>query len=288
MTDKTFRVQFFQVKIPNGAPPGQVAFDKAILDVSGFQLDQRERYIDPKHRRLEDVKQSGDIFLMNFTTFNYPGPGRVKSGMQSAPFSMAADDYFATETAMLYDPEMCLLLIETGLRGMGPGATAKYFAGFAGQGAAYDPIPMLDKEAAARARKCKVFRKIDMRFAVGQATDVDRAGGHGAIAAFGENFGAKVMDVSMNLGPGRSGTLSLEPIGSLINSVVGSDDGDITRLRVSAKENEDDPIEVIDLLQHREKRERTLAVDPASRKVPINVRWKAMQEILADFCANVT
>ena len=287
MADKTFRVQIFQVDIPDDAPPNQISFENAILRAGSLPLDERERHIDPKDRRLEDINEAGGIFLLNFTTFNYPGPGRVKSGVQSSSFSLAADEFFAFETALLYDSQRRTMFLETGLGGMGAGATAKYFAGFAGKGAAYDMTPLLDPEASARARRCRQFRKVDMRVVVGPANDSDRDGGLGVIAAFGDDFDARVVDVSMNVGPDRTGSLLPERVRDLVDRVVGHDDCDITKLRVRGRENDDDPFEVIDLLQHREKRERTLLVDPNSRKIPVGDRWSALRDIHRDYYANV-
>jgi len=159
------------------------------------------------------------------------------------------------------------LFLETERGGMAAGATAKYFAGFVGRSMAYGMIPVVDPDAAARARQCRQIQKVEIRVDLGLVGAPDRQAEWAPIVAFGEEFGAGVVDIAVNVGPDRVGGLVLD--------------------RVNARHNEDDPIELIDLLQHRERRECTLPVDPETRKIPIDARWAALRGIHADYCADV-
>lgn len=49
------------------------------------------------------------------------------------------------------------------------------------------------------------------------------------------------------------------------------------------REHDDDQIEAIDLLQHREKRETMLQVDDQTRKVPHGERWDALLKMRQEF-----
>ena len=239
-----------------------------------------------KDRRLEAISQEGDNTLMNFTTLTYYGPGRIKSGEESRSFELEDDEFHGNETAMLYDAQRHYLFLEAGQGGMAAGATARYSAGFVGRSAAYDMIPVPGPDAAARARRCRQFRKLEMRVALGQVGELDRQAGLGANAAFSEELGAGVVDISVNVGPARPGSLLPECVRALFDR-IGRDGDAVKKMQVSAGENDGDPLEVIDLLQHRERREHVLGVDPESRKVPIDDRWAALRDIHADYCNNV-
>ncbi len=287
MTEKLFRAQIYQVEVPENLRAKQLSFADAIAAVKRLPLAQRERHIKPKDRRLEAISQEGNLALMNLTTCSYSGPGRIKSGLESKSFELDDDESFGFETAMLYDAQRHYLFLETGQGGMAAGATAQYFAGFAGRGAAYDMIPVVDSDAAARARRCRQFRKLEMRIALGQAGEMDRQAGLGALEAFSEGLGAGIVDISVNVGPDRAGSLLPEGVRALFDRIGGDGDA-IKKMRVTARENDGDPIEIIDLLQHRERRERMLGVDPDTRKIPIEARWMALRAMHADYCSNVS
>ncbi len=170
---------------------------------------------------------------------------------------------------------------------MAAGATAQYFASFAGRGAAYDMIPVLDPDAAARARRCRQFRKLEMRVALPRVGELDRQAGLGPIEAFSEGLGAGIVNISVNAGPDQAGSLLRKAVHTLFGR-VGGDGNAILKMQVSARENDGDPLEVIDLLQHRERRERMMVVDPKTRKIPIDDRWDALRTIHADYHNNVT
>ena len=287
MAEKPFKVSVFQVDVPENAPSGQLAFDVAIGQACNIPRARREKPVNLKDRRLERYSLNGDIYLLNFTTFEYPGPGRVQGGAPATPVGLASNEFFANETAMLYDAERKLAFIESARGGMGAGAIAKYFAEFSGRGAAYDMMPMLDPDAAARARRCRQFRRVEMRVAPGPTSALDRESGVGAIEAFGDGFGAEAIDVVLRVGRERSASLLLNRVQRLLNSLSGDEAASIERLSVYGRENEDDPLEVIDLLQHREKRERMLPVDSTSRSVLHHRRWSALEGIRREFLSNV-
>lgn len=293
MTYKKFRANIFYVRVPEDAPPGHLPFAAAIRKVAKMPLAKREMYIEPKRRRLEQVKETAGVFLMNFMTFNYPGPGRIETGQKSQSFNLKSNQYFAAETAVLYDPDESVAFIESSPGGMSSGPMAKYLAAFAGGKSVYMMDPVVDEDASARARRFRSIRKIEVRASLGQPGRADRKAGHDVTAAlrdlasYKDGFGARVVDIVMHVGPDRKGSLLIAPIQQLVSSVTGSAENDIQRLRVHGRENEEDAIEMIDVLQQRERRERNLLVDPVERKILIDVRWDALLDIHKDFYANV-
>ena len=127
-----------------------------------------------------------------------------------------------------------------------------------------------------------------MRVALGPVSAVDRDGAVGAIEAFGEAFGARFVDVELKIGPERARTLSLEQVLDFLpRAMQAHNEGRVTVLKLQGREHDDDPLELIDLLQHRERRERLLPVDADHRRVVHGSRWDALKEIRRNFLCDV-
>lgn len=285
MADKSFKVNIYNVEITdNNAEPVSRSFSQAIDNAIAQPLAQRYTEVNGKGRRLEDHQKEEDYYLLNFVTSQFDGPGRTEPETKAIPIDLGPEEYFAHETAMLYAPEANLAFVESILGGMGAGAVAHYFDAFANNNENYSLRPKLDQEAETRARKQQTIRSLTMRVSLGPVTDVDRRAGIGVIKSFGEEYGAGTIDIEIKAQRERGRTLSLGRVWQAIAPYLGSEDThNITQLKLKGREHDDDPIEVIDLLQHREKRERQLQVDSEARKVPHIYRWNALVEIYREF-----
>ncbi len=217
-------------------------------------------------RRLEHHEVRQGIHLCNFNTFRYSGPGRAQSGHATRRFNLGPNESFSHESAMLYDPRSKLVFIESARIGMGSGAIGRYFGFFAhsdkGQ---YKLTPVLDQQARTRALANRVFRSINMRVATGQGGRMDDDLDN--VTAVGHGIGGEFMELEIKVAPRASRWRSLDPrrvpdfLGQLLRR---AEEGSVDKLRLKGMSNEDDPIEEIDLLQHRESRERELDVNPRS------------------------
>ena len=273
MPEKTFRVKVYRVDLTGKEDAYQLPFHNAIEAAIGLPLDQRYREVNEKGRRLDDYERRDGCFLLNFVTGRYDGPGRASPQAAVAPITLAPDETFAYETAMLYDPAERMVLVEVAVGGMGASAVANYFESFANPDTNYTLVPWLDMEAAARARNHQTIRKWKLRVAMGPVTDVDRASGLGSIKAFGADYGAGFIDIEIKSQRERGRTLSLTNLWNSITHIMGDDnENNVTQLIVTGRENDDDPMEPIDLIKHQEKRDRSLPVDAAERKILYGVR----------------
>ena len=294
MPDKSFKVSIFDVSLLWERPNqlglwdhvSQTPFGTALEIACAQSLEERYLNVNEKGRRLEDHDRREDCYLLNFVTFEFTGPSRSAPETQAVPIDLAPNESFAHETAMLHDPEANLAFVESTLSGMGPGAIARYFRNFANRGTKYLLIPRLDDEAGAKARRHQTIRSLTMRVAIGPVTDADHEAGIGAIKSFGKDYDAGYMNIEIKAAHERRHTLSLKNVWRTANSILGSNDmNNVTQLKVNGREHDDDPLEVIDLIQHREKRERTLRVDNTSRKIPHEDRWNALIDIRQEFLA---
>lgn len=287
MPEKRFRVNIYEVGFPDEAsfgPPFSEAVDNAIAQP--FALLYRDA--NEKGRRLEHSERRDGVYLLNFATFEFTGPGRSSPVTPVQPIDLDADEFFAHDTAMLYDPSEGLAFVESTQGGMGPGAIARYFEAFASERTKYQLLPRLDDEAAARARRHQTIRDLTIRVGMGPVTSADHAAGTGTLKAFGEGFGAGQIDISIKSLREKNHSLILDQVWETITSIIGSGgDHTVTQLKVTGREHDDEGYEIIDLFQHREKRDRMLSVDPTARKVPHTERWDALLSIRQEFSQNV-
>ena len=129
-----------------------------------------------------------------------------------------------------------------------------------------------------RARRYQTIRNLKMRVSLGPTTAQDRVAGVDRLKAFGENYGAEFINVELKSERTRGRTLTVETVQEFIARFTGGnrDIPHITQLEVTGREHDDDPLEVIDLIQHREKRQISLEIDASTRKVPHSIRWDAL------------
>lgn len=286
MPEKSFKANIYDVEFRNPDIPGQTPFETAIEEALGRPLIERYVDLSPKGRRLENDDKRDGCYLLNFVTLKFEGPGRSTPETPAVPIDLDSNESFAHETAMLYDPETRLAFLESTSVGMREGATADYFGKFASSDTEYMLTPRLDDDAAAKARGFQTIRSIIMRVAMGPVTEADREAGIGVIKGFGEGYNAGYMNIEVKAQRERGRTLSRSNIWRTIEPLMGSENrSTVTQLKVEGRTHDDAPLEIIDLIQHQEKRERMLSVDDTLRKVLHEDRWNALLEIHKEFLA---
>ena len=286
MPEKTFKVNIFEIELPEGSTSEQASFDTAIESAVAQPHQQRCLEVNGKGRRLEHHRKLDNCHLLNFVSLEFAGPGRTFPNSLAKPFDLDSDESFAHETAVLYDTAENLVFAESSLGSIGPGAIATYFEHFAGPQAKYLLIPRLDEQAQARARSHQQIRSVMMRVALGEITALDRDTGISPLKAFGEGFGAEYINIEIKVSRERGRSLWRDSVWNMIRPILSSGNvNNVTQLKVSGREHDDEDLEIIDLIQHREKRERVLQVDDESRKVPHEDRWKALMEVRGEFLA---
>ena len=286
MPDKSFKVNIFDVEMIADTGAELTSFRDAIENASVETFQNRYKEVNGKGRRLENHAEQDGCFLLNFVSLEFAGPGRTRPDTATVPIGLAPEEYFSQEMSMLYDPEENLAFVESALGTMGTSSIVGYFKAFANTGTNYLLVPRLDNAAAARARRYQTIRRLKMRVAMGPVTSVDRDAGIDVLKAFGGEYDAGFLDLEIKAQRERGRTLSLEGIWRSINHILGdTNENNVTQLIVTGRENDDDRMVPIDLIQHREKRERWLHVDDTSRKVPHAERWNALIEIRRQFLA---
>ena len=285
MPTKVFKVNIYEVEAGNGKNKLPLEFSAAMVAARIRPLWEREVRVRGKIRRLEQYKGDNNNVFVNLTTSNYEGPGTMRLGQPTAHFQLTSDQFFAPETAMLYDVANNIAFVESTVS-MGPGAIADYFERFTNDdGTHYMLTPIADVDAAVRARGYQTIRFAKLRMAMGPMTDSDRAAGMGPIQGFGTDLGAGHVDIVVSAERPRDRSLSLAGVVRMIENLTGRNvnNNSVSQFIIRGKEHEDEPLETIDLIQHREHREVNLEIDPTSRKVPHGVRWDALLNVQANY-----
>ena len=170
MPEKPFTVNIYKVVVHDDDERQfrmmDNSFSAAIEASCAASFADKNKDVDGKMRRLEHYTQHGDFHLLNFATAAFDGPGHFSQTTQVAPFGIDPDEYFAHETAMLYDPDQHLAFLESSQRGMSRTTVARYFMRFAPPKTRYELLPVLDDEASARARRYKTIRKLEVSAAL--------------------------------------------------------------------------------------------------------------------------
>ena len=281
MPTKNFRVNVYHVELAEDDDNTPTPFPEAVLNASRESLAEREKKIGGKGRRLDDWHLIGDVLSLHLVTFQYEGDGRVREGQPTSAFVMAPDEHFAPETAMLYDAANDLAFVESGKGSMGSATIARYFEKFADKGTFYTLTPVADQTAAARARNHTTIRKLKMGMFLGPITDTDREAGIDPVKAFAADYGAERITIEISSGRSRDRSLGQQAVRNLIDLFTrsASQMPPLTKLEVTGREHDDEPLEIIDLLQQRERHQSTLEIDNGSRKVPHETRWRALRGI---------
>ena len=282
MPNKSFIINVYDVCTSDDGTPFADAIDVAL----SLPLGERERTVRGRQRRVEHHDKRAEGYLLTFATFAFAGPGRVRTGTPIISMGLSSDEFYADDTAALYDPVLNMAFIESTLSGMLSGAIGDYFQKFAepSTGTEYQLIPRLDDEAATRARKFQTIRSLEMRVSMGPVTSIDQASGVSPIKAFGEDFDAGTIDITLNARRERTHSLFFGKIWGVLDAISGDGNrNNVTRLVIGGKEDDETPKEFIDLIQHRERRTLSLPVDATERRIFYGDRWKALIQIRNDF-----
>ena len=287
MTQESFNVRVYHLRAPNVSEDAHVVpFGITVEQTNDLNVEMRSVTLRGSIIRLENYEKKDDYHLLNFSKSKYSGPGRLSPTSSISRFDLRQDDYFATETAMLYDQRTHLVFLEQGDALVAAGTVCDYLRRFDQQNHRYSLEPRLDPEATARARQFGTYRKVTMQVTLGSITSEDERVGLAIVRALGENYDAATADITLSASVERQSWLRTGPVKRLIDWVSPDDENSaITGLKVDGREHDDEDFTDIDLFGQFERRRLSLAVDGSTRNVPFADRWGALEEIMEEFRA---
>ena len=219
---------------------------------------------------------------MNFITYTYEGPGKVREEREAEAIGLDTDESFSQETAVLYEPSKKVVLMEYNRAGIGAGALAAYLHSFATEATVYEIKLILDNEASAKAREHEEIRAFHIEVETGEPTDQDHERGLDIIKAFGKEYGGESITVIVKAGRARS--LDKERLWNRFDKIIPfRKEAKVTTLRQKSTPPEEDQAAWINLLQQDSRLEAQLTVDNRTRNIRHKERWNELIRMINRF-----
>lgn len=243
------KIHFYKVEPPN------IHDDLAhILDQIGRKpISKRERDIGGKIVFLEELNKRSTSYEMDFTQRRVEnGPGYSRKGEPTEDFKLEPDAGFGEQTAAIWSSEH--LAVQYNHYGVRPSTIRDYLQKILhGQSSDQsDPlsiIPVVDDEVFAKFLESKQQKKFSV---VVDANTISKEMADnvtlGAALNLQEATLAAKVEISISYGGNKQGTLQrIKEMAKILRKHPG-----VTNMKAAVKNELDAPVEVLDLMNHRE------------------------------------
>ncbi len=228
------------------------------------------------------------LYCMDFTKHRSMGPGRATKTTPTQGFNLGADEDYGELTAILYDSEAKVLLVEYNHHGCRAGKIAEYIR-VAGE-KEFEIEVRLNKMALAKLETKKYANKVSYRLKLParNMTTADQQHGMSLTAALDLSQKTKIAgvgEVEITLFKARGKTKRMESFKGLIKNILklhtqDEDESLVRSIKANLSETLDDTPETIDFLKAREeKKYNKLKIDSNTRMYPFDIRCTALKEI---------
>lgn len=261
----------------SGESPARMIFERL------FNADfaERNQEINGDTFRMEDLKaeDGSQLLLMNFIRLRLDeGPGKAGLNQKVTGFGLARSEGFAEETAVLYDPETELWVIQYNHFGPRAGAVASYMSRMQHPRPSMDLVPVW-RDDAMRELACRPFKtKLEIKVAARSisALDADGAVGltEGLKAARANGADTLTLEIGVRRGNSFSGKVIDSWMGWFHNIKRKSAASSLDRFVVTAKGPGFESKE-INLLNFREEKEFPMKAGK-DRRLPLEARWDTL------------
>ena len=253
---KRIKVHFYRVVGPDGGDSIGKIFER----LAKLKLENRLQTCGAQQIRLDDVSphetpDGGTVWLLRFIRFrddNWPG---VSAAAEAAKdLELDADQFLSEETSVIYSSEGNRLAIQYNHFGVRASKVREYINQIVSDPAlSYAFTPVLTDEALEKYKSKQIITSVDA--VIDGVTDADVAllQGSGLEGALAKSIEAKATTFKFSFSVDarvKANQLESSWISSVIDRIK-SRAGDKDSLVVTAKENQEDAVEVIDLLECR-------------------------------------
>jgi hypothetical protein len=254
----------------------------------------RNRERDRQIMRLEVLEKRGHFWLCDFVKVRMDhGPGKAALDKAITGFNLKEKEGFGEETALLWDTKTNYCVIQYNHHGPRDTSIAEYIAFWERDSLVdFSFAPKLDDSIHAKLRKKKIVRKFTLSCAPKKLSNADyetNTSLSASIASLGQTDADLIhITVSVSGSKDRSLNFSLPAISDWIQRVGGSSkDSPVKAARATAKGNETEASEVLDLLHHRITTEK--AVSPGKdKRYSLNDRWALLQQAYYEWKSIIT
>lgn len=257
--------------------------EEALERAAAMTHDERLKTVRKHWIRMNPVEPHDGLWLMNFERIRLDrGPGRGSLLEPTESFELKDHQGFSEEAAALFDPSLGYLLLESN-RSLHHQTVAAYLAWFAEEGGhGYELLPKFDESAEARLDRKAIHRRVEMTIATRYFSQADHdentAIGHALRA--GAATGADEITVILKIERSNPGGLISRVVRDTIQRLTHlheDENAAVKKLRVAGRDEPDARMEAIDLLTPRLNIEFNDVLPGADRRVPLDVRWHALQ-----------
>jgi len=246
-------------------------------DIGGYQVALLAINFDEPNERV----------FMDFVKRRAVGPGKVKADSEIDGFDFDTGENFGEETSALWDSKHKWLAVQYNQSGVRAHSITSYFNVFH-----HDPdsdwtsAAVLDTSTQAKLKTKQLVRSATLSVTMTEAmTEALRDAGQSLGDAFaGMAKAAEPATIEITLGMAhKKGFLKKAFSGAVTNlrQLVGREEG-LHKLQIKARETEDGPDEVIDLLKHRIKSSYSSGdLRVHMGRYTVESRWRALGRVHA-------
>lgn len=197
--------------------------------------------------RLSQVNFDIDAqyYHLTFERLNYSLPNKTTLHGDSEMLDLETDEFIGHEATVLYDSQNHILMIQRNRDSLGPAAIGAFIQALvseAGVANNFSAAMITDNGARRRAFNQASYRKI--------TTKVVGAKANGLLERlFDGNPDVASIEISFNSRPAKNAEIDHDFARQLLDNFV--DDPEVERLRIRAREDDESPVEPIDLISHK-------------------------------------
>jgi hypothetical protein len=283
-------VHLFHVVQLDGAPPLAHLLETVRLDT----LPNRLKNVANGQIRLEHIAPPNTesnptrFWLLDFTKLRFEhGPGKAGRSSPIEGFDLTDDEGFGEETAALYDPQSCYMIVQYNHHGVRAGAIEEYLSAYvhdAQRVVAYQLRIKLDDTADVRLAQKQLLKKIHFKVAPAQITTAHRNSnvGLGRALDFNDGYAGDDLEIIISAKRGRflnfsSSTRLINKLKNLVTIGEANADPIVSKFEVSGKTDAAARTDAINMLSPK----LEVTVDQlqlgTDRRYTLISRWEAVK-----------
>ena len=258
MAMKTIKVHYYDVATTDSSP---VALNVDLNELNDLPLGDRVRVCGYQEIRLDSIVLKIDpefqdrYWLLRFSKFrNDNWPGVATKGEESKDLELDDDSVLAEETTMLYSETSNKALIQYNHFGVRASKIQEYLSlRRMAQGSPYKLIPVITAEALSKYQQKQIVTSIEASIEGISDADLAIFNGSSLKDTIQQSIESKATSARFNFSvDARIKTERLDRgwVERIVDSVMGRS-GERDKLSVSVKEEEEDALEVLNLLEER-------------------------------------
>ncbi len=268
----------------HSSPP----IDQTFNQIMSQPLAQRMRKIAHTDIRLEEClpphsqRNSTPYWLLDFTNIRLKnGPGKANLLGPMTGFNIGPNEGFGEETAVLYDAQHRVLIVQYNHHGPRASSICSYFNSFdASQTHDYTLTIRVDTNTATKLNAKSILKKVTIQITPPKISPHMRNGGTSLSKALqiSDELDAESIELTISAGRATGARLHLQRTRNLINHITQQFGvkGAVGKLSVTGQTMQGTPVEAIDLLEEKIEAEIDNLALGSDLRYTQDSRWNAL------------